>query len=224
MTGTTQILPAVKSIASQPLNPIASLATLLFIVGFGFKMSIVPFHTWAPDVYEGAPTPISTLLAAAVKNAGFVAAIRVVLVASTLYAITQNPIFTVANVFAVLALLTMTLGNLAALTQKSLTRLLAYSSIAQTGYMLIGFVIYSYAYGQNNPAYDVQATLGMTGTLFHVINYAILKGASFLAVGLVILKLGKGDVQALNGLAKRMPKTALTLAICDVGSCWSASA
>jgi len=211
VTGTTQILEAMKSLAAQPFNPIASVAILLFIVGFGFKMSIVPFHMWAPDAYEGAPTPISTLLAAATKKAGFVAAIRVLLVASTLYAITQNPLFTIANVFAILSLLTMTLGNLAALTQKSITRLLAYSSIAQAGYILIGFVIYSYA--QGNPAYDQQATLGMTGALFHVINHAIMKGAAFLAAGLVILKLGSGDIRAFSGLAKRMPKTAFTLAI-----------
>ena len=211
VTGTTEILQAAKSLASQPFNPIASVAILLFMVGFGFKMSIVPFHMWAPDAYEGAPTPIGTLFAAATKKAGFVAAIRVLLVASTLYSITQNPLFTIANVFAVLSFLTMTYGNLAALTQKSITRLLAYSSIAQAGYILIGFVIYSYS--QRNPAYDQEAILGMTGALFHIINHSVMTGAAFLGAGLVILKLGSGDVQAFKGLGKRMPKTAFTLTI-----------
>jgi NADH-quinone oxidoreductase subunit N len=211
VTGTTQISEAVKSVASQPFNPIASVAILLFIVGFGFKMSIVPFHMWVPDTYEGAPAPISTLFAAATKKAGFVAAIRVLLAASTLYSISQNPLFTIANVFAVLSLLTMTLGNVAALTQKSITRLLAYSSIAQAGYILIGFVIYSYA--QGNAGYSQQAILGMTGSLFHVINHAVMKGAAFLAAGLVILKMGTGDLKVFKGLGKRMPKTAITLTI-----------
>lgn len=216
VTGTTQILQAVQLLSSQPYNPIASVAILLFIVGFGFKMSIVPFHMWAPDAYEGAPTPIATLFAAATKKAGFIAAIRVVLAATTLYAITQSPYFTLANVFAVLSLATMTLGNVAALTQKSVTRLLAYSSIAQAGYILIGFVMYSYAAEPSNVANTLlsqQASLGMIGAIYHVANHAIMKGLAFLAAGLVILKLGRGDIQALTGLSKRMPITAFSLTI-----------
>jgi NADH-quinone oxidoreductase subunit N len=105
----------------------------------------------------------------------------------------------------------MTLGNLAALTQKSITRLLAYSSIAQAGYILIGFVIYSYS--QGNSAFAQQGELGMTGALFHIINHSVMKGAAFLCAGLVILKLGSGEMSALNGLGRRMPITAFTLAI-----------
>ena len=216
VTGTTQISAAVSSLAAQAFNPIASVAILLFIVGFGFKMSIVPFHMWAPDAYEGAPTPVATLFAAATKKAGFIAAIRVLLAATTLFAITQSPLFTLANVFAILSLVTMTLGNVAALTQKSLTRLLAYSSIAQAGYMLMGFVIYSYAHQSGNAGNSFlsqQATLGMVGTFYHVINHAIMKGVAFLAAGLIILKLSRGDLQVLNGLNKRMPVTAFTLSI-----------
>ena len=110
---------------------------------------------WAPGRLRGRAHTIAALFAAGTKKAGFVAAIRVVLAISTVYVVTQNPIFTIPNVLAVLALATMTLGNLAALTQKSMTRLLAYSSIAQAGYILIGFVIYSY--GQGNPAFAQQA-------------------------------------------------------------------
>lgn len=216
VTGTTQISQAAQALFANAYNPIASVSILLFIVGFGFKMSIVPFHMWAPDAYEGAPTPIATLFAAATKKAGFIAAIRVLLAAGTLYAITQNPLFTLANIFAILSLVTMTLGNVAALTQKSLTRLLAYSSIAQAGYMLIGFVIYSYAAQPANVGNAVlaqQATLGMIGTIYHVANHAIMKGVAFLAAGLIIMKLGRGDLQVLSGLSRRMPKTAFTLSI-----------
>ena len=210
LTGSTQIPVVVEFLAARP-SALAGVAILLFIAGFGFKMSIVPFHMWIPDAYEGAPTTVSTLLASATKKAGFVAAIRVVLVAATVYTITKSPVFTLANVFAVLALVTMTVGNISALTQKSMTRLLAYSSIAQAGYILIGFVPFA-----ANPS-SAAATLGMTGAILHVINHAILKGAAFLAAALVLLQLKRSDLGAYNGLAKRMPVTALTMAIALLG-------
>jgi NADH-quinone oxidoreductase subunit N len=212
LTGTLGIAAAAASLGSHLSNPVAGIAILLFVVGFGFKMSIVPFHMWAPDAYEGAPTPIAALFAAGTKKAGFVAMIRVVLAISTAVALTPGSgLFTLPNVLAVLALATMTLGNLAALTQKSMTRLLAYSSIAQAGYILIGFVIYSY--GQANPAFAQQAQLGMAGALFHIINHSVMKGAAFLAAGLVILKLGSGSLDAFDGLGRRMPIAAFSLAM-----------
>jgi NADH-quinone oxidoreductase subunit N len=207
LTGTTQIIPAVRALASQPFNPLVSVAVILFVAGFGFKMAIVPFHMWIPDVYEGAPTTVSTLFASATKSAGFVAAIRVILAFATVYVLTQNPLFTLANVIAVLAVLTMTLGNVAALTQKSMMRLLAYSSIAQAGYILVGFVAYAYS------PLSSTATIGMTGVLFHILNNAIMKGVAFLAAALVLLELKRGDLQAYNGLGKRMPITAFTITI-----------
>ncbi|MBI3841285.1 MAG: NADH-quinone oxidoreductase subunit N, partial [Thaumarchaeota archaeon] len=188
-------------------SALAGVSTLLFVAGFGFKMSIVPFHMWIPDAYEGAPTTVSTLLAAATKKAGFIAAIRVLLGITTLYAVTRSPLFTMANVFAVLALLTMTVGNISALTQKSMTRLLAYSSIAQAGYILIGFVAFSADPGSE------AASLGLTGSILHVINHASMKGVAFLAAAAVLLQLRRADLGAYDGLAKRMPITAFTLAV-----------
>jgi NADH-quinone oxidoreductase subunit N len=210
LTGSTQISAVVSGFTLHP-TALAGVATLLFVAGFGFKMSIVPFHMWIPDAYEGAPTTISTLLAAATKKAGFIAAIRVLLAITTLYAVTKSPLFTMANVFAVLALLTMTVGNISALTQKSMTRLLAYSSIAQAGYMLIGFVAFSNAPG------SAAASLGLTGTIFHVINHAMMKGVAFLAAALVLLQLKRADLGAYDGLGKRMPITAFTLAVAFLG-------
>lgn len=206
LTGSTQISAVVIGFTGHP-SALAGVATLLFVAGFGFKMSIVPFHMWIPDAYEGAPTTISTLLAAATKKAGFIAAIRVLLAITTLYAVTRSPLFTMANVFAVLALVTMTVGNISALTQKSMTRLLAYSSIAQAGYMLIGFVAFSNAPG------SAAASIGLTGTIFHVVNHALMKGAAFLAAALVLFQLKRADLGAYNGLGKRMPLTAFTLAV-----------
>jgi NADH-quinone oxidoreductase subunit N len=216
LTGSTQISAVAQGFASilstqSQSSALASVAVLLFVAGFGFKMSIVPFHMWIPDAYEGAPTTISTLLAAATKKAGFVAAIRVLLGIATLYAVTRSPYFTLANVFAILALLTMTVGNISALTQKSMTRLLAYSSIAQAGYILVGFVAFA-----NDPTSSA-ASLGITGVIFHVINHAVMKGAAFLVAALVILQLKRADLGAYDGLAKRMPIAAFTMAIAFLG-------
>jgi F420H2 dehydrogenase subunit N len=216
LTGSTQISVVAQRFAvllstSSQSTALASVSILLFVAGFGFKMSIVPFHMWIPDAYEGAPTTISTLLAAATKKAGFIAAIRVLLGITTLYALTHSPLFTLANVFAVLAVLTMTVGNISALTQKSMTRLLAYSSIAQAGYMLIGFVAFANAPG------SAAASLGLTGTVFHVINHAVMKGVAFLAAALVLLQLKRADLGAYDGLGKRMPITAFTLTVAFLG-------
>lgn len=211
LAGSTQISTVVRAFAAQSSDPLVVVAIMLFIVGFGFKMSVVPFHMWVPDTYEGAPVTVSTLFAAATKKAGFVAAIRVVLAASTVYAVTQNPIFTIPNVFAALALVTMTLGNVAALTQKSMTRLLAYSSISQAGYILIGFVSFSYA--QSNISYAQQGLLGMTGSLFQIINHSVMVTGAFLAVGFVLITLKRADLAAFEGLAKRAPVASFTLAI-----------
>ena len=174
-------------------------------------MSIVPFHLWVPDTYEGSPPAIATLFATATKKAGFIAAIRVVLAMATVYTLTPSSVFTLANVLAVLAVMTMTLGNVAALTQKSMMRLLAYSSIAQAGYILIGFAMF--AYSQQTGAFAYNALLGMTGSIFHVVNHAIMKGAAFLCAMLVLMTLKRADLGAYNGLAKRMPITAFTLAL-----------
>ncbi len=209
LTGSTQISTVVSGFASHP-SALAGVATLLFVAGFGFKMSIVPFHMWIPDAYEGAPTTVSTLLAAGTKKAGFIAAIRVLLAIMTI-SVAAGSVFTLANVFAVLALLSMTIGNVSALTQKSMTRLLAYSSIAQAGYILIGFVAFTNAPG------STAASLGVTGSIFHVINHAVMKGVAFLAAALVILQLKRADLGAYNGLGKRMPITAFTLTVAFLG-------
>jgi NADH-quinone oxidoreductase subunit N len=211
LTGYTQISSVVQGLASQP-PVLSAMVTLLFIAGFGFKMAVVPFHMWIPDAYEGSPPTVATLLAAATKKGGFIAAIRVVLAIATFSAVLGNSFFgstgvMIADVLAVLALLTMTVGNAAALTQKSMTRLLAYSSIAQAGYILVGFV--PFAYG---PA-SLAASVGVTGSIMQIVNHAVMKGAAFLVAALVLLTLKRGDLDAYNGLGKRMPIAAFTMAV-----------
>jgi NADH-quinone oxidoreductase subunit N len=195
VTGTTRIslIADYLSVIDPSVNPFAYLSMMMFIIGFGIKIAAVPFHMWAPDTYEGAPTSVSGFLAGGSKKAGFVALIRVIIIGM--------PIFRVdwSLAFAILAIVTMTYGNIAALMQKSFTRLLAYSSIAQTGYILIGLA--------------TATPLGLAGALYHILNHAIIKSAAFVAAISVLMKVKSADLEAYNGLSKHMPITAFTLTV-----------
>lgn len=197
ITGTTNIGQAIISMVNvqQDLVPITLLALALFIAGFGFKMGLVPFHMWLPDAYEGAPTPIGALLAAGTKKAGFAAAIRVIVLAVFVLHLDWS------MTLAIIAVFTMTLGNLGALVQKSVPRILAYSSIAQAGYIVIGLALAPYS----------DQALG--GSLFHIINHAVMKSAAFIAVAAVAITLASYSIEKYRGLAKRMPLTAIALSI-----------
>src|SRR6476620_4976647 len=141
ITGTTNIGASIQAMASlqKGLVPVGLVAIALFIAGFGFKMGLVPFHMWLPDAYEGAPTTIGALLAAGTKQHRFAAAIRVIVLGMFVL----SPDWTL--VLAVVAVFTLTLGNLAALVQKSVPRILAYSCIAHSGYILIGLALAPYS-------------------------------------------------------------------------------
>src|ERR687892_2718129 len=165
LTGTTNIGDSIHAMANlqKGLVPVGLLAIALFIAGFGFKMGLVPFHMWLPDAYEGAPTTIGALLAAGTKKAGFAAGLRVVVLG--IFALNADWTMTLA----ILAVFTMTLGNFGALIQKSVPRILAYSSIAQAGYILMGLAL---------APYSDQA---LSGSLFHILNHAVMKSAGFIA-------------------------------------------
>ncbi len=197
VTGTTNIGEAIVSMVNiqKDLVPVTLLALALFIAGFGFKMGLVPFHMWLPDAYEGAPTTIAALLAAGTKKAGFAAAIRVIVLATFVLHLDW------ATALAVIAVFTMTLGNLGALVQKSVPRILAYSSIAQAGYIMIGLALAPYS----------DQALG--GSLFHILNHAVMKSAAFIAVAAVGITLASYSIEKYRGLAKRMPLTAIALSI-----------
>ena len=134
-TGTTNLSAISQGIlpmsVSLPFAPLLPIGVGLLLVGFGFKVALVPFHMWTPDVYQGAPTPVTAFMSVGTKAAAFVALIRVLAALPT----AEQPWLLA---LAILAVLTMTLGNLAALRQTSLKRMLAYSSIAHAGYILIG--------------------------------------------------------------------------------------
>src|SRR6266487_2607499 len=197
ITGTTNIGQAIISMVNlqQDLVPISLFALALFIAGFGFKMGLVPFHMWLPDAYEGAPTTIGALLAAGTKKAGFAAALRVIVLG--MFVLHPDWTFTLA----VIAIFTMTLGNFAALVQKSVPRILAYSSIAQAGYILIDFSMAPYS----NQA--------LAGSLFYIINHAVMKSAGFIAAAAVATALAGYSLERYRGLGHRMPITAIALSI-----------
>jgi NADH-quinone oxidoreductase subunit N len=177
---------------SVPLLPITGAAILVF-VGLGFKIAAVPFHFWAPDVYEGAPTPVTTLISVASKAAGFAVFGRVLL---TIFPMPQTD-WSIPLVL--MAILTMTLGNTLALVQKNIKRLLAYSSVAQAGYILIGLAVVS-------PA-------GLAATIFYMAAYALTNLAAFGVVILVTQTAGSDEVDALAGLSRRSPSLALVLLV-----------
>jgi len=195
VTGSTNIITISEALSSQNLllKPMTVLAVALFVAGFGMKVAAVPFHMWIPDAYEGAPTTITALLAAGTKAGGFAALLRVFVVALVVFKGDWS------TIFAVIALLTMTLGNLGALMQKSFTRLLAYSSIAQSGYIMIGLA--------------APTMLGIEGALFHILNHSVMKSAAFLAAAAVLMKLSTTALNGYSGLGKRMPRTAFALSI-----------
>jgi NADH-quinone oxidoreductase subunit N len=172
----------------------------LLIVGLGFKVSVVPFHFWAPDVYEGAPTPVAGFLSTVSKAAGFSVLLRLFVVAFPLDAQAWSLIF------AVLSVTTMTLGNLLALGQKNIKRMLAYSSIAHAGYVMIG-VAAIYMGGAD------LSRLGVTSVIFYLVAYII---TNLLAFGIVMTfgrVTGSDEIVSYNGLSRRHPWLAFAMLI-----------
>ena len=168
-------------------------AVILVLVGFGFKISMVPFHFWSPDVYEGAPTPITAFVSTASKAAGFAVLVRVLLAAFPAVQAFWVP------ALSVLAVLTMTLGNLLALSQKNIKRLLAYSSIAHAGYVMIGLVSLS--------------VFGVTSVVFYLAAYMVSNLAAFAVVILFSRAAGSEEVKDYAGLSRRSPGLALVLLV-----------
>jgi NADH-quinone oxidoreductase subunit N len=164
-------------------NLVAVGITFLVLVGLAFKISLFPFHFWAPDVYEGAPTPVAGFLSTASKAAGFAVLIRLFTVVFPVV----SPDWSL--ILAVLATLTMTVGNLIALAQKNIKRMLAYSSIAHAGYAMIGVVAFS--------------QLGTSSTVFYLLGYVLTNLLAFGIVAIVGRAVGSEDYSAYSGLSRR---------------------
>ncbi|MBS7619101.1 NADH-quinone oxidoreductase subunit M [Candidatus Bathyarchaeota archaeon] len=167
----------------------------MLIIGFGVKSAIVPLHTWLPDAHPEAPSPISALLSGVVIETGLYGLTRL------LFILFEPDLFKVT--IASLAVVTMSLANIWAILQQDIKRLLAYSSIAQIGYMLIGI--------------STGTTFGVMGTFLHVFNHSIMKGLAFLSAGSIVQKTGTRDIQRLKGVGRRMPYTTFALLVAFLG-------
>src|SRR4051812_6832450 len=189
LSGTTNLRVMATAFAGQEHDPRLVLAVILVVAGVGFKIAAVPFHMWAPDVYEGAPTPITAFLSVGSKAASFAMLLRIFLEGLPL----MNADWRL--LFEVLAIVTMTVGNLAALTQSNIKRMLAYSSIAHAGYLLIGVV----AAGAGTPR-------GVSATLIYLFVYSFMQLGAFAVIVLLRRKDVVGDeLKDLSGLSSRSP-------------------
>jgi len=176
--------------AVSPKDPIVLLALLMTLTGMLFKIAAAPFHMWAPDVYEGAPTSVTGFMSVSVKAAGWALMLRVLLFG--LYPLRE--LYVPVLVFT--ALLTLTAGNLAAITQTNLKRLLAYSSIAHVGYMLLGLVASD----------GVSNRTGIKGILFYLLVYTFMNlGAFAVLTSLRRRKIVGDDIEDIAGLAQKAP-------------------
>ncbi len=199
-TGSTSLSAIVKAVASSSANPLLlTIGSALILVGLGFKVAAVPFHMWTPDVYQGAPSAVTAFMAAGAKIAGFAALLRVFALAFPSLASDMTPIL------AVLAALTMIVGNVVAIAQTNIKRLLAYSSIAHAGYILMAFV----PYGQPN----VVATSVAAG-LFYLVSYAITNFGAWAVVIALEKAEGKGlEIADYGGLGRKYPALAAAMTI-----------
>ena len=167
-------------------DPLVAFAAIFILAGFGFKLTAFPFHFWGPDVYDGTCPGVAALLTGISKSAAFIALMRVVYEA--LPAVSSNLTF----IFALLAAITMTVGNLLALAQKRVSRILAYSSVAHAGYTLIAFAA-------------LAVPISVTGVLYHSVAYVLMKTAAFLCFAVFLYLWGARTMDDYKGLGKREP-------------------
>ncbi|GAX89622.1 NADH-quinone oxidoreductase subunit N [Effusibacillus lacus] len=203
LTGTTNIAIAMDSVTAmwEQFRFLFLLSLVMMLAGFGIKISMVPFHMWTPDTYEGAPTPITAFLSAVSKAAGFAMLFRVILF---LY---SNFITEWYMIVVVLAILTMVIGNVAALSQQNMKRLMAYSSIAQAGYLLVPIAVLGKAQG------SVNLLQSMTNLVFYIGIYVVMTMGAFAIISLVTRDAGNEKIDAFRGLYQRSPYLAIALTV-----------
>ncbi|HVP05571.1 MAG TPA: NADH-quinone oxidoreductase subunit N [Dehalococcoidia bacterium] len=204
ISGQTQLSGIAQFVSSADNGSRSALvlAAAFLAAGLGFKMAVVPFQMWVPDVYEGAPTPVTAYLSVASKAAGFAVVMRVFLVALGHGLISSDW----ANMFAAIAAISMTLGNVMALVQTNVKRMLGYSSIAQAGTFLIGLAAVA--------AKDPQLELGSAAVVFFLGTYAFTNLGAFIAIIAISNKIESEEIVDFTGLYRRSPYLALGLAAC----------
>ena len=203
LLGTTRFDGISQALAATPdLSPGVLVGLVLIIAGLGFKVAAVPFHMWAPDAYEGAPIPVTAYLAVGSKAASFALILRL---------FTEALMPAVADwqyILVIMAAFTMVLGNLLALVQSNIKRLLAYSSIGHVGYLLMG--IAALAAVDSDGVVSVNLShLASNGVMLHLVAYGITNMAVFLSISAIYNITGKDDIASLAGLARRAPFVAV---------------
>jgi len=188
LSGSTLLTDIGAAVSVADTRPFITLGVVLVVVGFAFKVSAVPFHTWAPDTYEGAPTPITAFLAVSSKAAGFVALLQLILIGF----VGRDDV--VEPLMWVLAAVTMTVGNLIALRQTNIVRLLAYSGVAQAGFMLAPLAVVG-----SNPAGALQAVVT------YLLIYAAMNLGAFAVVLAVARKTRSAEIESFGGLFEYAP-------------------
>ena len=211
-TGSTMLQDVADQVGRMSLDgdtPFGSHALLLGIVliiaGFGFKIASVPFQMWAPDVYEGSPTPVTAFLSVASKAAGFAVILRVFYMAFSQEILSLDW----SAIFAVLSVLSMTFGNLVAIRQTNIKRLLAYSTVAHAGYLMVGVAAIA---ARTTP----EADAGPSGVLFYLGGYAATNLAAFSTVIAISNRIGSDMIDDFAGMSRRAPYLAGVLAFAMV--------
>ncbi len=189
-TSTLNMIDMAQTLEGTGLNKVTMVAGVLFIMGFGFKAALVPFHAWLPDAHPSAPAPISAMLSGVlIKSLGIYAICRVFY---NIIGVTDS----VSSVLMFLGALSMLIGVFLAIGQWDFKRLLAYHSISQIGYVILGI--------------GIGTPLGIAGGLFHLFNHSIFKSLLFLNSGAVEYTAGTRDLQKMGGLSRKMPVTGTT--------------
>ncbi len=210
-TGSTNITEIAAKVADPNFPALLLVGAAMLIIGFGFKVATVPFHFWTPDVYEGAPSPVTGFMSAGPKAAAFASFLRVFVIGFPLVAGVQAAAYlheTWMTSLAIIAILTMTVGNVAAIMQNNIKRMLAYSSIAHAGYALVGFL------GAGAASTIAERDAAIAAVAFYMLTYAITNLGAFAVITLLGQKNDRRtEFEDYNGIGFRSPVLAFTLSL-----------
>lgn len=210
-TGTTNVTEIAVAVGNPNFPALLLIGGALLIVGFGFKVATVPFHVWTPDVYEGAPTPVTAFMAAGPKTAAFASFIRIFVIGFPLIAGAQASGYlheSWITALSVMGMLTMTVGNIAAIVQNNVKRMLAYSSIAHAGYALVGFI------GAGMAKTEASRDAAIASVAFYMLTYAVTNLGAFAIVTLLAQKNDRRtDFEDYNGIGFKTPVLAFSLSL-----------